>query len=115
MAEDIQEILKDTAAKIKELVANAATMTVETWYIEMGEEDIPIGADGKALFRQNAHPLAMTEVRFDGDSISVLPMRKGEGGLLVVDREVKEMHDHNVKTATDYRTGILSSLLGVFK
>jgi hypothetical protein len=115
MSEDLQEILRDTAEKIKELVANAATMNVETWYIEMGVDEIAINDQGKAQFRQNAHPAAMTEVRFDGDSIAILPMRRGEDDRLMVDRQVKELHDHNVKTATDYRAGILNSLVGLLK
>jgi hypothetical protein len=115
MSEDFQEILRDTAEKIKELVANAATMNVETWYVEMGVDEVPIDAQGKAQFRQNAHPLAMTEVRFDGDSVSILPMRRGEDDRLMVDRQVKDLHDHNVKTATDYRAGILDSLVGLLK
>ncbi len=114
MSEDFQEILRDTAEKIRELVANAATMNVETWYIEMGVDQVAID-QGKAQFRQNAHPAAMTEVRFDGDSIAILPMRRGEDDRLMVDRQVKEMHDHNVKTATDYRAGILNSLVGLLK
>jgi hypothetical protein len=115
MSEDFQEILRDTAEKIKELVANAATMNVETWYVEMGVDEVPIDDRGKAQFRQNAHPAAMTEVRFDGDSIAILPMRRGEDDRLMVDRQVKELHDHNVKTATDYRAGILNSLVGLLK
>ncbi len=115
MSEDFQEILRDTAEKIRELVANAATMNVETWYIEMGVDQVAIDDQGKAQFRQNAHPAAMTEVRFDGDSIAILPMRRGEDDRLMVERQVKEMHDHNVKTATDYRAGILNSLVGLLK
>ncbi len=115
MSEDFQEILRDTAEKIRELVGNAATMNVETWYIEMGVDQVAIDDQGKAQFRQNAHPAAMTEVRFDGDSIAILPMRRGEDDRLMVDRQVKEMHDHNVKTATDYRAGILNSLVGLLK
>ena len=115
MSEDFQEILRDTAEKVKELVTNAATMNVETWYIEMGVDEVAIDDQGKAQFRQNAHPAAMTEIRFDGDSIAILPVRRGEDDRLVVDRQVKELHDHNVKIASDYRAGILNSLVGLLK
>ena len=114
MAEEIGDILKDTAKKIRDLVSNAATMTVETWYIEVGVDQVPVDNKGKANFRQNAHPVAMTEVRFDGDSVGILPVRKASG-VLVADSELKALHDHNVKAATDYRAGILNAVVSIFK
>ncbi len=114
MAQDIQEILKDTVDKIKQLVADASTMTVETWYIEIGVDQVPVDSKGRANFRQNAHPVAMSELRFDGDSVAILPMRN-EGGVLVVDEQMRVMHERNLRAATEYRTGILNAAVGILK
>lgn len=115
MAAEIQETLKQAAEKIGGFVANAATMTVETWYVEIGVDEVPVDDKGEAHFRENAHPIAITEVRFDGDCIAVLPMRKGEGNVFEVDDALMDLHERNVKTATDYRAGILNAVVGILK
>lgn len=115
MAREIQETLREVAETIGELIDDATTMTVETWYVEIGVDQVPVDAEGKADFRTNAHPLAITEVRFDGDSIAVLPMRRGADGRLEVDDEARDLHERNVRTATLYRSGLLNSLVGILK
>jgi len=115
MAAEIQETLKQAAEKIGGFAANAATMTVETWYIEIGVDEVPIDDKGEADFRKHAHPIAMTEVRLDGDCIAVLPMRKGEGGAFEVDDELMDLHERNVKVAADYRASILNAVAGILK
>ena len=114
MAVEVKETMKEVAAKIKQFVDNAATMTVETWYVEISKDKIQV-QDNKAQWRTNAHPVAMTEVKLDGDSVSVVPMRKNAEGAFELDTELLELHERNVKTATDYRAGILNSLVSILK
>jgi hypothetical protein len=122
MAAEIQETLKEVAAQIKKLVENAATITVETWYVDIEKDEVSIveeSAEGKktqkAQWREKAHPIAMTEVQFDGDSVAVVPLRKTEDGAFELDKELLELHERNVKAATDYRTGILNSVVGFLR
>jgi hypothetical protein len=115
MAREIQETLREVAETIGDLIEDATTMTVETWYVEIDVDNVPVDAEGKADFRKNAHPLALTEVKFDGDSVAVLPMRRGADGRLEVDDESRDLHERNVRTATLYRAGLLNSLVGILK
>ena len=62
---EIKEALKNVADTIAKYVEDAASMTVETRYIEMG---------GKP---EDAKLAARTIVRLDGDSESIIPMKKG--------------------------------------
>jgi len=115
MAKEIQETLREVAETIREVIDDATTMTVETWYVEIGVDQVPVDAEGKADWRKSAHPLAVTEVKFDGDSVSVLPVHKGPNGKLEVDDEARDLHERNVRTATLYRAGLLNSLVGILK
>ena len=115
MADDIQETLKEVAKRIGEFVDNAATMSVQTWYVEVGEGEIPIDEEQVAQFKQVATPAAQTDLRFDGDSTGVIPMRKGANGELEVHQELLALHVQNVRTATEYRAKILSSLVSILK
>ncbi len=98
---ELKEALKSAADKIAKYVDDAATMTVETRYVEIGGD---ISASKLA---------AQTIIRLDGDSETVLPMKKGPDGSLVVDTIVNEMHQENVQAAIDYRTAMLEKLLGL--
>ena len=100
---ELKEALKNAADKIAQYVEDAATMTVETRYVAVGA-----GSDESKL-------LARTIVKLDGDSETILPMKPGPDGTLVVDTVVNEMHQENVQTAIDYRTEMLERLLGLLK
>lgn len=115
MADEIQDTLKEVAKRIGEFVDNAATMSVQTWYVEVGEGEIPIDEENVAQFKQVATPAAQTDLRFDGDSTGVIPMRKGANGELEVHQELLALHIQNVRTATEYRAKILSSLVSILK
>ena len=100
---ELKEALKNVADNIAKYVDDAASMTVETRYIEMG---------GKP---EDAKLAARTIVKLDGDSESIIPMKKGPDGVLVVDTVVSEMHQQNVQAAIDYRSEILERLLAVLR
>lgn len=101
---ELKEALKSVADKIAKYVEDAAEMTVETAYAEMGAASF----DGAKL-------AARTIVKLDGDSQTVLPMRKGEAGALEVDAVVFDLHQQNVQAAIDYRAKMMDSLLSVLR
>jgi hypothetical protein len=100
---ELKEALKSAADKIAKYVDNVATMTVETRFVDMGGS-----ADQSKL-------AARTIVKLDGDSETILPMKAGPDGTLVVDTVVNEMHQENVQTAIDYRTEMMERLLNLLK
>lgn len=103
MANELENALKSTAANVARYVENAATLLVETRFVE-------IGVDGKPDFDQ-AHPVARTVIKLDGDSATVVPMQKNEAGVLEVDNDLFNLHQQNVNTAIEYRARILNALL----
>ncbi len=98
---EVKEALKSVADQVAKYVADAASMTVETSTVEIGGKDVQLAAK--------------TIIKLDGDSASVLPMKKGADGTLTVDTTLYELHQQNVKAASDYRAAILNSLLGVLR
>jgi len=107
MANDLENSIKNAAAKVSQYVADVATMTVETKYIE-------IGTGGDVDFDQ-AKPAARTVIRLDGDSEAIVPLRQAETGGFEVDSALFNLHQSNVATAIDYRARMLDSLLGALK
>jgi hypothetical protein len=102
MADEMENALKSIATQITNYVKDAATLSVETKFVT-------VEADGAANFDQ-ARPAARTIIKLDGDSEAVVPVQKGETGL-VVDRALFELHERNVGTAIEYRTRVLNALL----
>ncbi|MGH2522992.1 MAG: hypothetical protein ACRDH2_10865, partial [Anaerolineales bacterium] len=101
---ELENAIKSTATKIAKYVEDAATMQVETKYVE-------VGADGAAADFGAARPVARTIIKLDGDSETVIPMRKTEAGGLDVDSSLFDTHQRNVGTAIEYRARILDALL----
>lgn len=108
MATEVENALKDAVKSVAKYVDDAATMTVETWFVEVAMDG------GQADFAQ-AKPAAKTVVRLDGDSQTTVPLQKNEAGILDVDTDLYQIHQQNVQTAIDYRAKILSALLDVLK
>ncbi len=117
MAENLKGTLNEIAAEIKNFVANAATMTVETWYVPIGieKEAVPIDDEGHADFRGAAKPLAQTIVKFDGDSVSVVPLHETEGQLPEKDEELLALHRRNVDDARLYRADVVNAFVDLLK
>lgn len=103
MATESQFSLRQLVDRVARYVDDAATMTVETRYVQ-------VAATGDADFA-TAKPVARTTVRLDGDSDAVVPVRAGEGGGLELDAALLELHQRNVETAIEYRARILNALL----
>ena len=104
MANEFENALKNAASSVAKYVEDAATMMVETRYVEIGGDGTPD--------LDTAKPVARTVVRLDGDSETVIPVREGAAGALQVDTTLFELHQENVTTAIEYRARILNALLG---
>ena len=98
---ELKEALKSAADKIAKYVEDAATMTVETRFIDIGED------------ASQSKLAARTTVKLDGDSETILAMKKSPEGIMAVDSMIHEAHQTNVQAAIDYRTGMLERLLGL--
>ena len=105
MAGELESALRTAAMKIVEYVEDAATMTVITQFVSVGEA-------GSVDFN-TAKPVAKTIVRLDGDSEVILPMREAEtgSGRMEIDAALMDVHERNVAAATEYRARILQALI----
>jgi hypothetical protein len=95
---ELKDALKNTANSTAGFVKNAATLTVETQTVEVGQMEAPRLA-------------ARTVISLDGDNSSVIPAQKNEAVTLVVDSSLYELHMQNVQAAIDYRARMLSAML----
>ena len=103
MPNEYELALKSAAASVAKYVQDAATMVVETKYIEI---------DSKGLVNfEDARSIARTEIKLDGDSMAIVPMRRNDSGVLEIDANLFELHQQNVSTAIEYRARILNALL----
>ncbi len=107
MPNELENSIRSAAETIAKYVADVATLTVETRYVE-------VGATGDMNFDQSK-PAARTEIRLDADSKTVVPMRNNEQGTLMVDAALLDIHNRNVAAAIEYRARMLSSLLGILQ
>ena len=103
MVSELETALKNAAAVVAQYVKDVATMTVETKFVE-------VGPDSVVDFAQ-AHPVARTIIKLDGDSESVVPMRRNESGAAEIDAALFDLHQQNVTTTIEYRARMLSALL----
>lgn len=103
MPSELETALKNAATVVGQYVKDIATMSVETKYVE-------VGPDGSIDFSQ-ARPVARTVVKLDGDSESVVPVRRNAAGVEEVDSGLFEVHQQNVSTTIEYRTRMLNALL----
>lgn len=107
MATELENSIRAAAEKVAQYIADAATMTVETRYVE-------VGATGPKGF-EDARPAAQTVVKLDGDSFAVVPLRTAQTGGLEVDTSLFEVHERNVATTIEYRQKILGAVLGILQ
>jgi hypothetical protein len=103
MATDVENTIKDIVSKIGHYIDDAATLNVETRAVD-------VAADPPVPFEQ-ARPLARSSLSLDGDVVVVVPIRQGAGAPQV-DEAFFELHERNVKMATEYRAQLLAALIG---
>jgi hypothetical protein len=104
---DLENALKNIAQKITDYVKDAATLTVETRYVQIG--------DDRTVDFDQAHPVARTVLKLDGDSFAAVPVQPTEAGRLEADSALFELHQKNVEAAVAYRERILNALVGVLR
>lgn len=107
MASDLENSIRMAAETVAKYVADVASMSVETKYVE-------IGANGDVDFSQ-AKPVARTLIRLDGDSDEIIPLRQAENGRFEADADLMDIHRSNVQTTIDYRARLLDALLDVLR
>lgn len=104
MPSELDNTLRSAVATIVEYIKDAATLSVQTEYVRI---DVP----DKVNFDQ-ANPAALTIIRLDGDSRTVIPTRQAATGQqLEIDTAMFEVHRQNVNTAIEYRARLVHSLL----
>jgi hypothetical protein len=107
MASNLDDSIREAAAKVREYVEDAAVMQVRTFYVLTGTEE---------LAKLDAErPGAFTEVKLDGDTKVVVPMRKGRDDTMELDEALFSIHERNVQSATDYRARVLGALIGLLQ
>jgi hypothetical protein len=84
-------------------------MTVETQYVEVrtGASEDDAGSAPRIAAR--------TTIKFDGDSVIVVPLVTNDRGALEVDTALYELHERNVALTTEYRAKMLASLNGLLQ
>ena len=109
MPNELENALKEATAKIAQYVADAATLTVETRYVEIKPDSV--------LSFDQAQPVARTTIRLDGDCNAVVPMRPASNtqAALEVDAALFDLHQRNVTMAIDYRARMLNALWGALQ
>ncbi len=99
---EIKEALRSAANTASKYVRDAATLDVKTRTVETGTGDEPLLA-------------AHTVIKLDGDNETVVPATKNEDGKLEVDTVFYDLHMQNVRSAIDYRSRMVDSLLSVLR
>ncbi|NTU81365.1 MAG: hypothetical protein HGA45_18635 [Chloroflexales bacterium] len=107
MASNLEDSIREAAAKVRQYVEDAAVMQVRTFYVLTSSEPLS-GIDPE-------RPGAFTEVKLDGDTKVVVPMRKGRDEAMELDEALFNIHERNVAMATNYRAQVLDALIGLLQ
>jgi len=105
MPNEIEQMLKNAATKIGQYIEDAATLSVQTDFLDPRQA---------ADFNQSK-PAALTVIKLDGDCKTVIPGRLNDAGPLEIENAIFNLHQQNVTTAIEYRARILQALLDVIK
>ncbi|MCB9752322.1 MAG: hypothetical protein H6713_20400 [Myxococcales bacterium] len=99
---EIKAALRTAADTVAGYLKDASVLVVETQTIDAGSGDEPKLA-------------ARTVIRLDGDNTSVVPASKNEDGKWELDTVLHDIHMQNVRSAIEYRSKILESMLGLLR
>lgn len=105
MASNLENTIQNAAAKLAAALEQATELTIETMYVEVGD-------DGTTDFKE-AKPIARTIIKLDGDYQTIIPMRRTDTGALEHDQALLDLHTANVGEAIKYRQELLNSLLSI--
>lgn len=104
MPSELDNTLRSAVATIVEYIKDAATLSVQTEYVRVDVSE-------KVNFDQ-ATPAALTIIKLDGDSRTVVPTRQASSGQqLEIDTAMFDIHRQNVNTAIEYRARLVQALL----
>lgn len=100
---DVNEVLRQSAERIARYIDDLAEMRVTTTLIEptTGRKGI------------NEVATVQSTIRLDGDSQSTIPLTNDEKGNPMVNSELYELHQMNIKAVTAYRAQTLQALLTI--
>lgn len=104
--QDLQVALRQAASALAQQLSDATSLKVETLYVKVGD-------DGTANFK-DARPVASTTIELDGDTTMIVPVRD-EGGILVRDDALLQVHLDSVKNAIDYRQKLLEAMFNLVR
>ena len=107
MAADLDNSIRRAAELVTSYIGDASELSVTTKFVEVNENSVVNFDEAKAAAR--------TIIRFDGDSSVVVPMARNEAGELEIDSSLFGLHERNVQTAIEYRTGLLEAILDVLQ
>lgn len=100
---EIKEALRSAADTVAKYIGDAAELKVETKIIIVGSGQDPTLA-------------ASTVIKLDGDNSAVVPATKNDAsGKWEVDSALYDLHMQNVQSAIDYRTKMMSAMLGLLR
>jgi hypothetical protein len=100
---EIKEALKLAAEQVTSYIKDASEMKVETRFLELGENE------------EKVKPAASSLVKFDGDSICTVPMKRDANNNLVPDTALYELHERNVQTTIEYRVRMMEQFLALLR
>lgn len=106
---NLQSSVKNATQKLAKALEDATELTIETRYILLSGTDADLKSDEKGRL------LARTVMKLDGDTTMVLPMTRNDAGELVTNKEIFDLHQHNVVTALEYRSKLLSDLIAAVR
>lgn len=107
MPTELENSIRAAAEKVARYIEDAASMEVKTYYVLVGADTAPDV--------EKDRPGAYTLVKLDGDNKTIVPMREGRDGVMELDSTLFDIHERNVKTATEYRASVLNSLIGLLQ
>jgi hypothetical protein len=107
-SQSIEESVKAAVSRISHYVDDVSTLQVETRYLIIGPE-VELRTQDVA----SAFAAAKSEIRIDGDSFTVVPVRMSANGEYVFQEALSQVHDRNVAAAIQYRAEIMMALKDV--
>jgi hypothetical protein len=108
MATDLETTVRNAAQKFAKALEDAAELTVQTEYVEVGDQ-------GAVDFETGRKPIARSVIKLDGDTEVIIPVVRTDAGALEHDATLLDLHLSNVSSAIEYRSSLLDALLSVVR
>lgn len=105
---NLQNVIKNAAHRLARALEDAQEIKIETRYVLT---DAPPEESGEESGNDNGMLVGRTIMQLDGDAELIVPMQRDDAGRLTADRELFSLHMTNVKSALEYRSELLSSLM----